>query len=175
MAYIECPKCGGDGEIKCPKCGGSSFAHSIKAATNEMFGINEDEQCTRCHDKFVVQCNECGGTGSIRQKVEKTKRTDSGSYDYQDYSSDSYSLSSDSEDSNNNSRAGWPVILCLAICNIIGVIIAYNNFEEKAARSNGKTFFETLSFILSLPIFLLLASGIGAILGYLIQFLLKRK
>ena len=61
MSQITCYKCDGRGEVKCPKCGGSSFAHGVKAATNEMFGLKLDDPCTRCNDDFVVECNKCGG------------------------------------------------------------------------------------------------------------------
>jgi len=36
-----------------------------------MFGLKPDEQCTRCHDKFVVKCNKCGGTGTVEEKPER--------------------------------------------------------------------------------------------------------
>jgi len=91
MGYTRCPKCQGDGEVKCPKCDSNAFVHSVKETTNKMFRI-QDEPCTRCHDKFVVRCNQCGGTGKVKERNRRSpsKKEYSNSY-YNDYSSSSYS------------------------------------------------------------------------------------
>ena len=162
MEYVTCSKCDGDGELKCPKCGGSSFAHSVKATTSEMFGIKEDEQCTRCHDNFVVQCNACGGTGKV--SIDEVEEKDEDYYDDEAYdsSSDENSNSSDSGSSLFKTRPQLKYSILYLICSLIFLGMCLYDYNQS---SNSIYRFFCMFGMLISGVFILMSIG-GIILNY---------
>ena len=51
VVNVDCPECGGDGELKCDEC------------------LDFDcytEGCDKCDDSQIVDCYFCGGKGSVK-------------------------------------------------------------------------------------------------------------
>lgn len=58
MSQTTCSKCNGDGEVDCPK------SDCFGGVVNPI-SLVDDGYCTYCDGTGKVQCNDCGGTGTV--------------------------------------------------------------------------------------------------------------